>query len=76
MFQGEHSVILSTFIKLPFVIKIFFVYFGVAVLHRFYCIFQDCDNIQDHVVQIDAKAYVPVEGEDLIPTGINYSRHC
>ena len=30
--KGEHSAILSTFIKLPFVIKIFFVYFWVAVL--------------------------------------------
>ena len=39
MLQGEHSAILLTFIKLPFVIKIFcFIYFGVAVLHRFYCI--------------------------------------
>ena len=38
MLQGEHSAILSTFIKLPFVIKIFcFVFFRVAVLHRFYC---------------------------------------
>ena len=27
MLHGEHSAILSTFIKLPFVIKIFFVYF-------------------------------------------------
>ena len=27
MLQAEHSAILSTFIKLPFVIKIFFVYF-------------------------------------------------
>ena len=32
MLQGEHSAILSTFIKLSFVIKIFVV----AVLHRFY----------------------------------------
>ena len=37
MLQGEHSAIFSTFIKLPFVIKIIFVYFWVAVLHRFYC---------------------------------------
>ena len=36
MLQGEHSDILSTFIKLPFVIKIF-VYLLVAVLHRSYC---------------------------------------
>ena len=33
MLQGEHSAILSTFIKLPFVIK----YFCVAILQRFYC---------------------------------------
>ena len=33
MLQGEHSTILSTFIKLPFVIKIFVnVYFWVSVL--------------------------------------------
>ena len=39
MLQGEHSAILSTVIKLPFVIKIFvFSIFCVAVLHRFYCI--------------------------------------
>ena len=38
MLQGEHSAILSTFIKLPFVFKICFVYFWVAILHRFYCI--------------------------------------
>ena len=38
MLQGEHSAILLTFIKLPFVIKIFvLIFFGVAVLHRFYC---------------------------------------
>ena len=38
MLQGEHSAILLTFIKLPFVIKIFVLsFFGVAVLHRFYC---------------------------------------
>ena len=40
MLQREHSAILLTFIKLPFVLKImFFVYFRVAVLHRVYCIF-------------------------------------
>ena len=38
MIQWEHSAILSTFIKLSIVIKIFvFFYFWVAVLHRFYC---------------------------------------
>ena len=37
MLQGEHSAILSFFIKLPHIIKIFVV-FLVAVLHRFYCI--------------------------------------
>ena len=36
MLQEEHSAILVTFIKLPFVIKIFFVYFWVAILQRFY----------------------------------------
>ena len=36
MLQEEHFAILLIFIKLPFVIKIFdFVFFGVAVLHRF-----------------------------------------
>ena len=34
MIQGEHSEILLTFIKLP----LCFVYFEVAVLHKFYCI--------------------------------------
>ena len=38
MLQEEHSAILSTFIKLPFVIKIFLLsIFWVAVLQRFYC---------------------------------------
>ena len=35
-YRRMHSAILSTFIKLAFVIKIFFVYFRVAVIHRFY----------------------------------------
>ena len=37
----EYSAILTTFIKLPFVIKIFVLafFFWVAVLHRFYCIY-------------------------------------
>ena len=40
MLQGKHSAILSTFIKLPYVINkdLTFVYFSVAVLNRFYCI--------------------------------------
>ena len=38
MLQGEHSAILSTFIKLPFDIRIFVCLFLVAILHRFYCI--------------------------------------
>ena len=38
MLQAEHSATLFTFIKLPFVIKIF-VLFKVAVLHWFNCIF-------------------------------------
>ena len=37
MLQGQHSAILLTFIKLPFVIKTFFVYFRVAAKNRFYC---------------------------------------
>ena len=38
MLQVEHSTILLTYIKLPFVIKIFVLsYFWVAVLHRFNC---------------------------------------
>ena len=37
--QGEHSAILSTFIKLPFVINIFVLPSLVAVLHRFYSTF-------------------------------------
>ena len=37
MLQEEHSAILLTFIKLLYVIKIFvFVYFWLAILHRFY----------------------------------------
>ena len=36
MLQGEHSEILSTFIKLPLSLRFLFVYFWVAVLHRFY----------------------------------------
>ena len=43
MLQGEHSAILSTFIKLPFVIKIFVLSIlsgrFTQVLHRFYYIF-------------------------------------
>ena len=35
MLQREHSAILSTFIKLPFVIKIFIL--SIFVIHRFYC---------------------------------------
>ena len=35
MFQWEHSSLLSTFIRLPFVIQTFFCLFWVAVLHRF-----------------------------------------
>ena len=37
MLQGEHSAILSTIIKLPFVIKISVSSFLSGVLHRFYC---------------------------------------
>ena len=33
----EHSAILSTCIKLPFVIKLFVLSILVVVLHRFYC---------------------------------------
>ena len=45
MLQGEQSAILSTFIKLPIVIKIFVLSFlGVALLHRFYCIYY---SVQD-----------------------------
>ena len=36
MLQREHSAILLTFIKLPFVIKIFVL--SIVVLLRFYCI--------------------------------------
>ena len=38
MLQGEHSTILSTFIKLLFVIKICVLSILVGVLHMFYCI--------------------------------------
>ena len=38
MLQREHSAILSTFIKLPVVIKIFVLSLFVAVLHRVYFI--------------------------------------
>ena len=40
MLQGDHSAILLTFIKVPFVIKIFVlpIFLRVADLHRFYCI--------------------------------------
>ena len=39
MLQGEHSAILLTFIKLPFVVKIFiFCLFKVAAKDMFYCI--------------------------------------
>ena len=37
MLQREHSAILLTFIKLPFVIKIFVLSFLSGRLHRFYC---------------------------------------
>ena len=36
MLQGEHFAILSTFIKLPFVLNIFVLSTLVAVLHMFY----------------------------------------
>ena len=50
--KGEHSAILSTFIKLPFVIK--FSLFLSGRLHRFYCIvfsflFMSCYNTCVHV---------------------------
>ena len=42
MLQGEHSAILSTFIKLPFVIKVFVLsifvspfYIGFAIIYKF-----------------------------------------
>ena len=35
--QREHSAILLTFIKLPFVIKIFVLSILVIILHKFYC---------------------------------------
>ena len=38
MLQGEHSAILSTFIKLPFVIKIFDLSFLSGCLRPVYCI--------------------------------------
>ena len=37
MLQDEHSAILLTFIKLPFVTKIFVLSFLSVVLHWFYC---------------------------------------
>ena len=37
MLQGEHSAVLLTFIRLPFVIKLFVLSILVAVLHRFNC---------------------------------------
>ena len=30
---------------------------------------QKCSDVFDHVVQISADRYVPVEGDDLLPTG-------
>ena len=50
LMQGEHSAILSTFIKLPFVIKICFVYFWVAVLHRFYCTFTMVNVLKNLII--------------------------
>ena len=38
MLQGEHSAKRLTFIKLPFVFKIFFYLFWVAAWAMFYCI--------------------------------------
>ena len=37
MLRREHLAILSTFIKLPFVIKIFVLSIVSGLLHRFYC---------------------------------------
>ena len=49
MLKGEHSAILWTFFKLPVVVKTFvFVYFWVAVLHRFYCI-QGCYSLRKKI---------------------------
>ena len=63
MLQGEHSVlehftILSTFIKLPFVIKIFVLsILWVVVLHRFYCItynsYNPCITAYPYIWMID-----------------------
>ena len=41
--RGEHSAILSTFLKLPLILSLrslFCLFLRVAVLHRFYCMFK------------------------------------
>ena len=42
--EWEHSAIISTFIKLQFVIKLFVLsIFWAAILHRFYCIYAESE---------------------------------
>ena len=44
--QREHSAVLLTFNKLPFVIEIFVLFIFVAILHKFYCTFNSCHMFQ------------------------------
>ena len=48
MLKGEHSTIISTFIKLPFVIKVLFCLFLSGRFHRFHCIFHFPENCGHH----------------------------
>ena len=59
MLQREHSVICSTFIKLPFVIKLLSILiclFWVAILHRFYFIHNDMCLVHSEIRNFNVMA--------------------
>ena len=62
MLQEEHSAILLTSIKLPFVIKIFVlsIFEHLALLHWFYCILKYNESVKQYCIdelQISANSY-------------------
>ena len=62
MLRGEHSAILSTFIKLPFVIKIFVLY---IIEWPFYAVFTLNDLLDVHI-------FVRIPGKLILAGLINY----
>ena len=70
MLQGEHSAILSTYIKLPLVIKILVLSILVSVLHRFYCIYDVmCDIIIANNCHISKLYKIKIKSNVLSITG-------